>query len=333
MTQTTLIVVEHSEGRAMPVTRELLAFGRELGRISGSEFKAVVLAADPIRAADETARSFGVNVVAVRDPALTCYNGEAYRAALSALLSEIDHFYLCVAATGAGSDFAPGLAFMTGAACITGIESVFERDGRVCFGRSIYGGRLVAEVSPIGMRAILAVQPGSFKDEHSQVGPPGRVEVRVMEGGSPARTRSLGVKGDASERSALNEADVIVSVGRGLGQREDLALILRLSEVFPKSAVGCSRPLCDLGWLDYKRQIGLTGATVAPSLYLALGVSGSVQHVYGMRDSSFVAAVNTDPQAAIFNHSDVCIVEDLRAFATAFIEEWERSGRRAEDEP
>jgi electron transfer flavoprotein alpha subunit len=123
------------------------------------------------------------------------------------------------------------------------------------------------------------------------------------------------------ETSALADADVIVSAGRGIGRQENLSLIYRLASVFSRSAVGGSRPVCDAGWLQYKQQVGMTGATVTPKLYIACGISGAMQHVSGMRGAGFIVSINTDPNAAIFNVSDVCIAEDAAEFLSLLISE------------
>ena len=122
----------------------------------------------------------------------------------------------------------------------------------------------------------------------------------------------------------MAEAEVIVSAGKGIGRKENLEIIERLAALFPKSAVAGSRSVCDSKWLDRDRQVGLTGSVVNPRLYIAAGISGSTQHIAGMRSSGFVVAINTDPNAAIFNVSDVCIVEDLKTFVPLFIDSHEK---------
>ncbi|MBW2616973.1 MAG: electron transfer flavoprotein subunit alpha/FixB family protein, partial [Deltaproteobacteria bacterium] len=124
--------------------------------------------------------------------------------------------------------------------------------------------------------------------------------------------------------SALTEADVIVSAGKGIGRKENLEIIERLAALFPKSAVAGSRSVCDSKWLDRNRQVGYTGATVSPKLYIAAGISGATQHIAGMRSSGFIVAINSDPNAAIFNVSDVCVVEDLTTFVPVFIDSHEK---------
>ena len=141
--------------------------------------------------------------------------------------------------------------------------------------------------------------------------------------GPAFKTRSLGIKQAEADTSGISEADVLISAGMGIGDEENLEFIYALADLFPKSAVAGSRIVCDQGWLEYKCQVGVTGATVSPGLYIACGISGAVQHVSGMRGSGFIVAINTDPAAAIFHTADVCIVEDLKTFIPAFMEEYE----------
>jgi electron transfer flavoprotein alpha subunit len=151
------------------------------------------------------------------------------------------------------------------------------------------------------------------------------VEVRTVSGLTPA-SRSKGAAPPPADSARIAEAEVLVAAGHGVGGPENLDLIRRLAALFPKSAVAGSRIACDLGWLEYQRQVGVTGATVSPRLYIACGISGAVQHVAGMRGSGFVVAINKDPAAAIFREADVCIVDDLTRFIPAFIEAAAQAG-------
>jgi electron transfer flavoprotein alpha subunit len=139
---------------------------------------------------------------------------------------------------------------------------------------------------------------------------------------SPRETRAqlLEVTPAVETEAALREAEVIVAAGRGIGSEETLDQIHRLAACFARSAVAGSRPLCDLGWLKYNRQVGQTGSTVRPKLYLACGISGAYQHIAGMKDSGFIVSINRDPQAAIGQWSDLRIEEDLKTFLPLLIE-------------
>jgi electron transfer flavoprotein alpha subunit len=121
--------------------------------------------------------------------------------------------------------------------------------------------------------------------------------------------------------STLKDAEVIVSAGRGIGKRENLSLLKRLASFFPRSAIGASRSVCDLGWLEHKHQIGTTGQNVSPRLYIACGISGAFQHVSGIRGAQTIIAINTDPHAGIFQVAHYCINEDLNTFIPVLLEE------------
>jgi electron transfer flavoprotein alpha subunit len=120
--------------------------------------------------------------------------------------------------------------------------------------------------------------------------------------------------------STLKDGEVIVSAGRGIGKKENLSLIKRLAASFPKSAVGASRSVCDLGWLEHKHQIGTTGQSVSPKLYVACGISGAFQHVSGIKGAQTIVAINTDPHAAIFRVAHYCILEDLTTFIPVLLD-------------
>jgi electron transfer flavoprotein alpha subunit len=144
--------------------------------------------------------------------------------------------------------------------------------------------------------------------------------VELVETAAPAlRAKVEDLPGETGADAALGQAQVVVAAGLGVGGPENLELLRRLAAQFPNSALAGSRPVCDLGWLPYRQQVGLTGATVAPRLYIACGISGARQHTVGMQGSGFIVAISHDPQAAIFNLADVCVEEDLTAFLNAFL--------------
>lgn len=319
MDRTIAIIAEHFQGELKPITYDLMAFASELQRLHPAAVKVVILGDRVTELARKTAKETGLDVIGIQDPDLASYNGDAYKAILGELLPELRTDYVCAPHTTQGGDFAPALAVRLGAACITGVERVFKEGGRICFTRPIYNGKIMANLSPIAAPLVVTVQPGIFKPPLFDHTAPGVVDIRTVSH-PPQRTRPMGIKRVKQEGSALKEAEVIVSAGRGIGKKENLGLISRFAALFPGSAVGGSRPVCDLDWLEYKQQVGITGATVTPRLYIACGISGSVQHLSGMRGAGFIVAINTDPDAAIFNVADVCIVDDLTTFIPAFID-------------
>ncbi|MCD6298840.1 MAG: electron transfer flavoprotein subunit alpha/FixB family protein [Deltaproteobacteria bacterium] len=324
MAKRIIVIAEHFQGKLEPVTFDLLACALEIQRFVQVPISVVILGERVEALAHEIAGASGLEVTAIQDPNLITYNGEIYKNILGEFLPELSPACVCIAHTGQGWDFAPGLAIRLGAACITGVERLFEEHGRICFIRPIFNGKLIADLRAASDPTIITVQPGSFKAASFEARTPGPVILRTTSS-RPRQSRPLGIKRAKEDSSALTEADVIVSAGKGIGSKENLEIIEGLAALFPKSAVAGSRSVCDSNWLDRNRQVGLTGTTVKPRLYIAAGISGATQHIAGMRSSGFIVAINTDPNAAIFNVSDVCVVEDLTAFIPAFIEAYEKS--------
>jgi electron transfer flavoprotein alpha subunit len=324
MKQTIVVIVEHFAGQIKPVTHELIGCAKRLQQNKASAIRAVVLDADPAALARETADTWGLEVTAVRIPGLTSYNGEIYKSVLADLLREFEPAYVCAAHSSQGMDFVPALAVELNAACITGVEDILEVENRTCFARSIFGAKAVAHVRPESDLSILTIQPGMFRPHKPDKPVCGSVTVRSFQCES-LKTRSTGIKQAEADMTGITEAGIIVSAGQGLGEKENLDLIYQLAALFTKSAVAGSRIVCDLDWLEYKCQVGVTGATVLPQLYIACGISGALQHVMGMRNSEYIVAINKDPAAAIFQVADIGIVEDLTTFIPAFIEVYEKT--------
>jgi len=324
MKQTIAVIVEHFGGQIKPVSHELVTCAGRLQQNTAAAVKAVILDADPAKLAREMADTWGLEVIAVRISQLTSYNGEIYKSVLADLLRELKAAYVCAAHSSQGMDFAPALAVELNAACITGVEDILEVENRTCFARSIFGAKAVAHVRPEKDLSILTIQPGMFRPQKPDKPVSGSVTNRSFRC-ETLKTRSRGIKEAEADMTGITEAGVIVSAGQGLGDKENLDLIYQLAALFAKSAVAGSRIVCDLGWLEYRCQVGVTGATVSPQLYIACGISGAVQHVMGMRNSEYIVAINKDPAAAIFQVADICIVEDLTTFIPALIEVYEKT--------
>jgi electron transfer flavoprotein alpha subunit len=231
--------------------------------------------------------------------------------------------YVIMPHTCFGYDLAPALAVRLGAACITAAEAARMNGGKAVFVRTASGGKLSTEVVPETDIVVLTNQPGAWKPLDNKMGTGGTVET-VRSDAGPVRSRTVGFKQPEYRGNALAESSVVVAAGRGIGTRENLALIDDIARLFPRSAVGCSRAVCDAGWLGYAHQVGMTGATVSPKLYIAIGISGAVQHVAGIRDAQTVIAINNDPAARIFARADYGIVEDLTRFIPVLIEEYNK---------
>jgi len=314
-----VIVAEHADSQIRPVTYELLAFAKKLQRATRSISIRVILLADEVKGlASEIADHAGLDVIAVEIPEMANYNGELYTHLLADLLADLHPSFVCIAHTSQGSDYAPALAVKLDAACITAVGEVIEHQGDICFARPLYSGKILARLKPMSETSILTIQPGIFKADGYARGTKGSVTIRSASAKN-RQSRSLGIKQADADTAGIGEAKVIVAAGRGVGEKENLEIIHQLAALFSKSAVAGSRIVCDMGWLEYQRQVGVTGTTVSPQLYIACGISGAVQHIMGMRNSEFIVAINKDPSAAIFQTADICIVEDLVDFIPAFI--------------
>jgi len=318
-----VVVAETGQGRVLPVTSELITAAEEIGRVGSWPVRAVVLGDQAEKTAQEISRAFGWPVIAGVNRHLGVYNGELYKEILGRLLPALNPAFVCLAHTSRGWDYGPGLAVRLGAACITGVERIRGTEQGLTLTRTMFGGKITADVISTAATTVLTIQPGAFKAQVSDNSHQPQVEVLRFET-EPRLSKFLGMKNIRESNAALNQAEVVVAAGRGVVKPENLALIRRLAALFPKAAVAGSRPVCDAGWLEYKRQVGQTGTTVSPRLYLACGISGARQHTIGMQDSDFIVAISTDPNAAIFNLADVGIVEDLTTFIPVLIDELEK---------
>ncbi len=312
-----LVVSERMEGAIRPVTLETIAFARRLAGRHSAAIQIVVPGGDVRDLAGELADRTGLDAIALEAESLDPYNAETWQQALTALIRERKPSHICIPHTSRGCDFAPALAAGIRASCITAVEGICDDPDSPTFVRSIFNGRMRMRARADRDITVLTVLPGAFPAESLPDPLPEKrkaaVEILQLKA-SPRRTRALGILAAGEENLDLALADTIVSAGRGIGGEENLALIRQLAGLFSKSAVGCSRTVCDRGWLGYAHQIGQTGKTVSPKLYIACGISGATQHVAGMRGSNYVVAINTDPGAAIFRAAHVGIVEDLKTF-------------------
>jgi len=314
-----VVIAEHAEGQIRPVTYELVAFAKKLQRASGTTPIRVILLAGNVKdLAQDLADSTGLDVTAMQLPEMANYTGELYTHVLAEHLADLDPSFVCIAQTSQGSDYAPALAVKLGAACISGVREIKKHQGHICFSKVLYNGKIIARLKPTSPTAVLTVQPGIFKAEENTGSRSGRVTILATSARN-RQSRSLGIKQADTDTAGIGDAKVIVAAGRGIGEKENLEFIHRLAALFAKSAVAGSRIVCDMGWLGYQYQVGVTGTTVSPQLYIACGISGAVQHVMGMQSSEFIVAINKDPSAAIFQVADICIVEDLTVFIPEFI--------------
>lgn len=320
-------VVWNSGEDLCPGTLEIVSTAQYLSTARGREAAVVMCGVEPEAAARDVAAGTGLPVFALRGALLDPACGDDAVRALASLLRQLDPVHVVLTHDSRGADLAPALAVHLGAACVTAVEEFAFRDGRRTFLRSICRGRMRMEIRPEVSCTVLTVLPGVLGGESPggdcavMGGKATAGFVKILET-APGRGR-IALKGKIRGEEGgvdLSEADVIVSAGRGIGREENLDLIRRLAGLFRNAAVGASRPVCDQGWLGYRHQVGLTGRTVTPDLYMACGISGTSQHLAGMKGSRCIVAVNRDPAAPIFRAAHYGIVEDLTVFLPLFIE-------------
>ncbi|HDZ90188.1 MAG TPA: electron transfer flavoprotein subunit alpha/FixB family protein [Deltaproteobacteria bacterium] len=314
------VIMEHRQGHIPQAAHEALSFALDLGARQDLGVMAMIPGNRVETPARELARTAGVDVTGVKGEHLEPYNGEVWKGAVAEVLEDEDPLYICMSHTATGFDLAPRLAYFLKASCITSVVGVRITGDKVSFIRPMFNNKLHGEITPAMKKTVLTVLPGSGPDSLS--GPASKGHVRIVRAGhAPSLSKTLKLK--ASQKTGLNlgDADLIVSAGRGLGGPENLHLLEELVKAFPGAALASSKALCDQGWLPYKHQVGVTGQTVSPRLYLACGISGAPQHIGGMRGSQTIVAINTNPEASIFNVSDYCVVEDLETFIPVLLKE------------
>lgn len=323
----TVIVAQCANGRPEKGFSDTLAFAEHLHRIQPGTFILLLLGEDAAHVGGEMAAAHGIDVVAISGAGLVPYTCEAYRDILAGELLAMGPTYVCTPQTSQGMEWAPAVAAEIGADCLNGIDAIDLVDGRICFQKDLYGGKVKGRFAPAAATTLITVPPGVFKREPRSISASGEVSTKHIDAPLEA-TDTLGIVPSEGDFGDIGAANIIVAVGNGIGSEENLVWIQRLADLFPRAAIAGSRLVCDRGWLDYQQQVGVTGATVAPALYIACGISGATQHRVGMRASEFVVAVNTDPGAPIFNEADICIVEDLVTFLPLVLLQLE-AGERA----
>jgi electron transfer flavoprotein alpha subunit len=321
------VIAQHAGGRTDPVTYEAISCAVKLCEGETSCIKIIIVGDRVEKIAGEMAEKTGIDVIAIENSQLGLYNAGAYREVLGALFKEMAPEYIVIPHTSTGYDFAPSLAIKLGASCITAVEGVNCDNEKRSFLRTVSNGKLYAEVVSKTKTTVITTQPGAWQAAGKKTEKKGSVETRKTEV-IPGKTKALAFKQSDNQGMEMANSDVIVSAGRGIGTKENLSLIEEVAKLFPRSAIGCSRAVCDAGWLEYRHQVGITGTTVSPKLYFAIGISGAIQHTSGIKGAQMVVAVNNDPVARIFNIADYCIVEDLTQFLPVLMEEYKNNYKK-----
>jgi len=323
-----LVFGEQVGGRISPVVYELLGKGRELADRLGQNLECVVLGKGMQGAAEDLV-SYGVDRVHLYDhPILEAYRDDPYTQTLANLVKETKPCIFLLGATMIGRSLAPRLAvrLKTGlTADCTGLD--IDEKGNLLQTRPAFGGNVMATILCEGHRPQMAtVRYKVMKRAEKRQGWRGEVIERSLDETSILDRTKILASSHEPPGCSITEAEIIVSGGRGLGGPEGFKLIKELADALG-GAVGASRCAVDDGWIAYRHQVGLSGKTVRPKLYIACGISGSVQHLAGMQTSDVIVAVNKDPNAPIFKVADYGIVGDLYEVIPKIIQAAKSAGR------
>ncbi|HKB09645.1 MAG TPA: electron transfer flavoprotein subunit alpha/FixB family protein [Vicinamibacterales bacterium] len=317
-----LVVAEQRDGKLNRATWETIAAAQQLAGVSGAPIAIAVPGASTAAVAGELAAAQVKEVVTVEHPALEPYTPDGFTAALQDAVGQLSPAHVLLPHTYQTRDFAPKLAARLDRALVTDVTAVKRSGSDVAFVRPMFQGKLTADVVPQGPAPhFVTFQIGAYRVD------------QAARGSAAAPVRALTVTVDAAairekpeppfqqakQAVDLSQAERIVSVGRGIKEQANIELAQQLATALG-AEIAASRPICDAGWLPMERQVGSSGQTVAPKLYLALGISGAIQHLVGMKGASTVVAINKDPDAPIFEIADYGIVGDLFEIVPAIID-------------
>jgi electron transfer flavoprotein alpha subunit len=322
MSNDVLVVAEIRDGALKKISFEMLGEGRRIADQLGGSVFAVALG-EGIGDAIAPLAHYGADKVFVADdPALAEYTAEAYSNVLAGLINEIQPALVLLGATTQGKDLAPRLAARLAAGLASDCTGFAVQDGELRITRPIYAGKAIATAREAATPYMATVRPNVFAAPEPDDSREAPVETISVDAGE-VRAKVLELIKEAGERVELTEADIVVSGGRGLKEPENFALIEELAGVLG-AAVGASRAAVDAGWKDHSYQVGQTGKVVTPTLYIACGISGAIQHLAGMKTSKYIFAINKDPDAPIFKVADYGIVGDLFKVVPVLTEEFKK---------
>lgn len=320
-----VVLIEHKAGEARKVSLELLSEGRRLADQANEPLVGMILGSG-ISGLSKVAASYGADeVIVVDDPALVNYSTGAYTSVLNRICREREPQLVLIGNTAVGKDLAPRLAQRLGVGLASDCVGMARDEQHfVHFKRPIYAGKAFAHLHSETRPILATIRPNTFKVEAPN--PERQAEIiaeKALIDAADLRAIVKDIIQAASSRPELAEANIIVSGGRGIKNAENFKIIEELADVLG-AAVGASRAAVDSGYREYKFQVGQTGKTVSPTLYIACGISGAIQHLAGMGSSKVIVAINKDPEANIFTVADYGIVGDLFEIVPLLTEEFKK---------
>jgi electron transfer flavoprotein alpha subunit len=323
MPDTILVITEQREGKLNRASWETITAGQAIAAATGWTLEAAVIGSGVAAFAAEIAAKKVAKVYAVESAKLEPYTPDAFAAALKQFIASKQPKLVLMPHTYQVRDFVPKLATAMGSTVISDCVGFKHDGGKLLFTRQMFQGKFAADVSFTSNAPWFATfQNGAFRGDQAEAGATAAAveTVNVEIADSLIRNQPQPVFKEAKQAVDLTQAEVIVAIGRGIKEEKNIQLAKDLADALGAD-LAASRPICDSGWLPMDRQIGSSGQTVAPKLYLALGISGAIQHIVGMKGSRTIIAVNKDSEAPIFEIADYAIVGNLFDIVPPLIEE------------
>jgi len=306
-----LVLVEHADGKVDTVTFQLLAAGRKLADYLNVKLVALALGhrLDDIIA---SLQGRGMDkIVAVNDAALTQAAGEVQAQVIAAIVRQSEARLVLLGYNLVGMELAPAIAVQLGVNALTNCVGLKIDGGAIVVAKPVFDSTLHAEIAlDDGEAAVIALQKGSFAPIEAASAQAPVTFASVDVAALPSHSRILRLAEEPAGDVDITKAEIVVSVGRGIGTAEKIPLIAELADALG-GVLACSRPVVDVGWLPRERQVGASGRTVTPKIYIACGISGAIQHLIGMRDANRIIAINKDADAPIFGVAHLGVVGDL----------------------
>ena len=306
-----IVVAEHRRGELRDVTWEMLSKGRELSESLGGELSVALLGKD-VKNMAEALKPKANRVLLIEDNRLEYYNSETYEKVFIQLLTERKPILTMIGHTAMGMDFAPSLAARLKIPLATDCIGIDPKDGTFALTRQIYGGKINAAVSYLkpAPQYMVTVRAGAFPAAEK-----GALSGEIVSMPSPLTDEGLAIRfleymEAAAGEVDITQADILIAIGRGIKDAENIPMVKELADSVG-GVLACSRPVVDKKWLPKGCQVGTSGKTVKPKVYIAIGISGAFQHVAGMKAAGTIIAINKDPKAPIFGVAQYGIVADL----------------------
>jgi electron transfer flavoprotein alpha subunit len=311
-----LVFAEQREGELKKIAFENLSLATKLSKELGAEVITVLIGSNISGLGEQLGKYGATKVIACQNDSLGLYQAEGYAKILADTVTNEEASIVIMGSTLMGKDLAPRVAVRLNAALSTDCISVEALEGDLKIVRPMYAGKVRATIRLKSEKKVLTVRPNLYLAEENPVS---AEVVEVTADTGELKTNVTEVVAGSKDKLDVTEADVVVSGGRGLKEPDNFHLITSLAEKLG-AAQGASRAAVDAGWRPYEEQVGQTGKTVSPSLYIAVGISGAIQHLAGMSSSKYIVAINKDPEAPIFKIADYGIVGDLFEVVPKMIE-------------